>query len=406
MHPTSFFKMQKEENEQKEGELKAKKDAEEEWEKSTSIRGFFGPINKNKRLDNLTQASMSDFTQSKKWQPQSDQQLEFDTVITLGLALANLPFAMIENEGFKLILNYLCPRANLKSPSTLSKHKLPMIYKNLRKEVKATIEKDIPSCDMVALTTDGWTARNGDPFVSLTLHYVDAMYELKKLTLDCQNFVGRHTGSLLGQGLDHMVARFPALTRDNLHKVCVMDAAANMKKAIVDSVQIDDHLTCVDHILNTCLTKTVEKCDELSAIIKKCKGLAQRTHQSSLDWQDIQKACESINVAPVKIIQPVVTRWNSNCMMLASILKIKEGLVVASETLDKPDLQALIPNEREFSIMKKVVPFLEKCKAYSDKWSSEKKVTVHEVQQDILTLHLHAKKWPQLNKEKHAYLNF
>jgi len=221
IHPNSFFKMQKEDNEVKEKQLQSKKDAEDEWEKSTSIRGYFGPLNKNKRLEGLSQPSMTDYAQAKKWPPQSEQQLEFDTIITLGLALSNLPFSVIESEGFKLILNYLCPRANLKSPRTLSTHKLPMIYKNLRKEVKETIEKDIPSCDMVALTTDGWTARNGDPFVSLTLHYVDAMYELKKLTLDCQNFIGRHTGSLLGQGLDHMIARFPALTRDNLHKVCV-----------------------------------------------------------------------------------------------------------------------------------------------------------------------------------------
>jgi hypothetical protein len=140
------------------------------------------------------------------------------------------------------------------------------------------------------------------------------------------------------------------------------------------------------------LSKAVEKCGEFHELIKRCKALAQRTHQSTLDWQDIQKACESVNVIPVKIIQPVVTRWNSNYMMLNSILKIKAGLLVAADTLDKPDLQALIPNERDFSIIKKILPFLEKCKSFSDKWSSEKKVTVHDLQLDILNLHLIAKR--------------
>jgi hypothetical protein len=231
IHPNSFFKMQKEENEAKETQQQEKREAEEEWEKSHTIKGHFAPTNKNQRLDALSQSKISDFNQAKKWPPQSEHQLEFDTILTLFLSLANLPFSLIENKGFQLFIKYLCPRANLKSPNTYYRHKLPMVYKNLRKEVKEVIEKDIPSCDMVALTTDGWTARNGDPFVSLTLHYVDAMYELKKLSLDCQNFIGRHTGALLGQGLDTMISRYPALTRDNLHKVCVTDAAANMKKA-------------------------------------------------------------------------------------------------------------------------------------------------------------------------------
>ena len=83
-----------------------------------------------------------------------------------------------------------------------------------------------------------------------------------------------------------------------LNKVGITDVAANMKKEI----------TCADHLLITCLTKGEEKLEGLNAIIKKCKGLAQRTYQSSLDWQDIKKSCVAANIEPVKIVQPVVTR--------------------------------------------------------------------------------------------------
>ena len=54
---------------------------------------------------------------------------------------------------------------------------------------------------MAAFTTDGWTARNGDPFVSLTLHYVTKDFELKNLSLECKNFIERYTGVLIAQGL-------------------------------------------------------------------------------------------------------------------------------------------------------------------------------------------------------------
>jgi len=221
MHPSSFSKMQKEENEKMAADLVERKDAEEEAERSSTMRGFFGPLTKNKRLDAISQSQkksaaasaspgqmkIDEFTQVKKWPPQSEQQLEFDTVLTLSLALMNLPFHIIGSDGFKMLMNYLCPRANLKNPTTLAKFKLPMVYKNLRNDVKRQVEKDIPHCNLAAFTTDGWTARNGDPFVSLTLHYVTSDFELKKLSLDCMNFIGRHTGVLLGKGLDSMISR-------------------------------------------------------------------------------------------------------------------------------------------------------------------------------------------------------
>ena len=172
---------------------------------------------------------------------------------------------------------------------------------------------------MTAFTTDGWTARNGDPFVSLTLHYVTKDSELKKLSLGCQNFIGRHTGVLLAQGLDRIMSQFPALQREDLYKLGVTDAAANMKKAITESQEISDHLTCADHLLNTCLTKAVEKSKGLNTKIKKRKGLAQRIYQSSLDLQDIKKSCVAANYNKMEFqlhdayVNPLTEGWFTGC---------------------------------------------------------------------------------------------
>ena len=79
-------------------------------------------------------------------------------------------------------------------------------------------------------------------------------------------------------------------------------------------------------------------------------------------------------------------------MMLKSILRLKAGLLVALETLDKPDLQSLIPNELEFCNIYNILPFLAECIKRSDSWSSEKQVTMHKVQKDILNLHFLCKR--------------
>ena len=79
-------------------------------------------------------------------------------------------------------------------------------------------------------------------------------------------------------------------------------------------------------------------------------------------------------------------------MMLMSILRLKAGYLVALETLDKPDLQSLIPNELEFCSIYNILPFLAEFKKCSDPWSSEKQVTMNKVQKDILNLHLICKR--------------
>ena len=92
----------------------------------------------------------------------------------------------------------------------------------MRRDVKKQLERDIPHCEMAAFTTDGWTARSGDPFVSLRLHYVTKDFELKKLSLGCQNFIGRHAEVLFAQGLEHMISQLTALQRKDFYKLLML----------------------------------------------------------------------------------------------------------------------------------------------------------------------------------------
>ena len=160
---------------------------------------------------------------------------------------------MVESPGIQMLLNYLCPKATIKSSTTLAKYKFPMLYKNIEKHVQEQLDENIPNSKTVAFTSDGWTARNNDPYESLTVHYCNKDFELKKLTLDCQNFIGRKTGIKLAQGLDNIINKFPILAGDNLNRVCVTDGASNMKGAATQSRLVDQHMLCVDHIMNLCL---------------------------------------------------------------------------------------------------------------------------------------------------------
>ena len=76
-------------------------------------------------------------------------------------------------------------------------------------------------------------------------------------------------------------------------------------------------------------------------------------------------------------------------MMLKSILTLKTCLLVALETLDKSDLQSLIPDELKFYSVYNILSFLAECK---NSWSAEKQVTMYKIQKDILNIHLLCKR--------------
>ena len=75
-------------------------------------------------------------------------------------------FSMVENEGFKGLLQVLDPCYKLPSWKHLSETVIPNMYEEMKGKVKACIHP-IP---FLAFTTDCWTSRAVDSFLSLTAH--------------------------------------------------------------------------------------------------------------------------------------------------------------------------------------------------------------------------------------------
>ena len=90
-----------------------------------------------------------------------------------------------------------------------------------------------------------------------TLNYKICLWNAKTLLRDIQGFC-------LLKDCSHDFS-ISCSSKEDLYKVGVTDAAANMKKAITESKEVSNYLTCADHLLNACLTKAVEKLEGLNA---------------------------------------------------------------------------------------------------------------------------------------------
>ncbi len=119
------------------------------------------------------------------------------------------------------------------------------------------------------------------------MHYVTSDWVYKKWTVDCKNAEGRHTGELVAALTDQMIKSIPDLKLDT-YSTITTESAANMCKAMKEALTVDDHIRCVDHIINTCVNKALEE-DVVNLAVQKCKDLASATHRSTLKTEKLRE---------------------------------------------------------------------------------------------------------------------
>jgi len=77
----------------------------------------------------------------------------------------------------------LQPSASVKSSSLFRKYLCPLVFDQIHAIVEKTLVEDIQlsNVDGFAFTTDHWTSRSGECYQSLTLHYIDVDFQMKKV---------------------------------------------------------------------------------------------------------------------------------------------------------------------------------------------------------------------------------
>ena len=84
-------------------------------------------------------------------------------------------------------MNYAAPKFTVKDRKTYAR-KIEHKYENIKQQVNDIILKCKPEMESISCTTDMWTSRANDPYISLTLHYIDAKFKLHRWTPFVRNF--------------------------------------------------------------------------------------------------------------------------------------------------------------------------------------------------------------------------
>ena len=117
------------------------------------------------------QPKLSDFIQKMtKYKVDSAVQKKYDKLVLELLSMNFLPFNLMNSPEWRSLISFLDKRLNLKDRTTYSRQ-----MKNIAREVQDKVKEMIKELcgDSVTITSDMWSSRVLESYISGTFHFID-----------------------------------------------------------------------------------------------------------------------------------------------------------------------------------------------------------------------------------------
>ena len=196
---------------------------------------------------------------------------ELDFLLVQTIVKNYLPFQIVESSDFQKFLYKLNSTYKMPTRKTVSSTLLPQLYATIKERVK----EEIKSTDSVCITTDGWSSRANESYLSVTAHYLDNKLELKSSLLECFKYDEKHTANNLAEELHRVLQEWEI---DRKIVGVVTDNAPN----IVAAVRLTGwkHIPCFAHTLNLIVQQGLQSVKELLIKVKSIVEFFRRSPQA------------------------------------------------------------------------------------------------------------------------------
>ncbi|XP_044317154.1 E3 SUMO-protein ligase ZBED1-like [Drosophila rhopaloa] len=248
----------------------------------------------------------------------SARKRKLDEMVLNMIAVDVQPFSCVEDEGFSALLKKMDPRYKLPSRTYLRDVCLPREYE----KCKETLRGILNSVDHLALTTDLWTSRANEGYITITCHFISNNFKLESAILSTQHLLTptNHTAANIAETIKSVLDDWAIAQK----VVClVSDNDASMKKACVSLKY--KHLPCVAHTINL-LVQDILKQPILEEILSKCKTVVSFFKRSSTAYAKFKAAQKT--ETPYGLVQEMPTRWNSVYEMIKRVILTNEYISV------------------------------------------------------------------------------
>ena len=213
------------------------------------------------------------------------------------------PISTVDGEGFVNLMGIAEPHYNVPCRKTIMSF-IDQRFLLTKTHIKSQLEKQ----SYLSLTTDMWTSRSGDGYISLTAHYITADFEMKHNNLTTCHLPGTHDHTNIAAALRNLAEQW-VIDLDDQVTCFTTDNGSNIVKMLRDDLQ-KMHIPCAGHTLNLSVEAALKE-RSLTTALARCRKVVTHFHQSRLDREALRAKQKLLELPEHSLIQDVSTRWNS-----------------------------------------------------------------------------------------------
>ena len=276
------------------------------------------------------------------------------------------PVSVVDNVGFLHLMEVAEPRYSVPCRRTINSYIDKRYF-----TVKACVQQELKHVEFMGMTTDMWTSRSKDGYISLTAHYISPQFVMQHRNLQSCHFPGSHTALNIAAmlrslardwGID-LKAQVPAFTTDN---------AKNVVNAVSENLMLAS-IPCAGHSLNLAVQDALAV-SGLKTALGRAKKIVEHFNCSRLDNEELRAKQKQLDLPSHSLIQDVVTRWNSTLDMVSRLCE--QQAAIAAVLHGKRDLYHLELSPHEWHTLEDLVKLLEPFKNATEIMSGQKYPTL------------------------------
>ncbi len=205
-----------------------------------------------------------------KYPAKSCQAKEINKAVTYFIAKDAIPVSTVSKPGFKHLVSKLNPKYEIPTRKHFSEIEIPALYSLVRAN---TVKPLVSKVECYAATTDLWTSGSCDPYITVTLHFIDYEWNLKSFCLDTVPMYDDHTGQNISDAL------LDVLENWELSKTKWLQLPLNGANVVAALRNLGVRISCFGHNLDLAIKKALIV-PHVKQALARCHALVELFHRS------------------------------------------------------------------------------------------------------------------------------
>ena len=299
------------------------------------------------------------------------------------VALDLRPLRVVEGTGFKQLMNYIEPAYVVPSRTHITS-----ICRKKYHAIKQEVSNSLESTTSVALTTDIWTSRTVQSYITVTVNFLTEDWILDSRVLVTHEMMERHTGVNIAECLREIVKDW---NLDNKVVAVVHDNASNMVLAC-DLLEGWGDLCCFGHTLQLAVSAGLD-IHSISRLTGVCKKIVTHFKHSVVATTALHERQAALKLPKHSLLQEVSTRWNSTYFMYERLAEQRWAVyaVIHDDKVTPPDKRYLDLTSDQWDLLSQLLVVLKPLQMATTALSLERNVSsslIYPVIHGLISCHL------------------